>query len=135
MRPGVLAGRRSRLIRMKRFRLWASLILVLVMILGGLGAWWNFALRWQPHTITRNQAQIAKLLESAGWVSPGQTGPKLYMVSFRSCPDCIRYKTEEFPVLQAVGVDTRVIEIARADYNGLARSTPAERATVAELWL
>jgi hypothetical protein len=120
---------------MKRFRLWASLTLVLVVILGGLGAWWNYDLRWRPHTITKNQAQIAKLLESAGWVSPGKTGPKLYMVSFRSCPDCIRFMTEEFPALQAAGVDTRVIEIARADYNGLAKSTPAERATVAELWL
>jgi hypothetical protein len=120
---------------MKRFRLWASLTLVVVVILGGLGAWWSYDLRWRPHTITKNQAQIAKLLESAGWVSPGQTGPKLYMVSFRSCPDCIRFKTEEFPALQAAGVDTRVIEIARADYNGLAKSTPAERATVAELWL
>jgi hypothetical protein len=57
------------------------------------------------------------------------------MVSFRSCPDCIRFEQTEFPRLQAAGVDTRVIVIARADTNGQPHSTPAERATVAELWL
>ena len=120
---------------MKRFRLWASLVLIAVVVLGGLAAWWNFDLRWRPHTITRNQGEIARLLEGAGWVSPGQTGPKLYVVSYRSCTDCIRFKAEEFPKLQAAGVDTRVIEIARADLNGVSKSTAAERATVAELWL
>ena len=44
-------------------------------------------------------------------------------------------KTEVFPKLQEAGVDTRLIAIARADLNGVAKSTPAERATVAELWL
>jgi hypothetical protein len=57
------------------------------------------------------------------------------MISFRTCPDCIRFRTEEFPRLHDKSVDTRVIEIARRDVNGLARSTPAERATVAQLWL
>jgi hypothetical protein len=32
-------------------------------------------------------------------------------------------------------VDTRVDQIARRDLNGVAQSTPAERATIAELWL
>jgi hypothetical protein len=32
-------------------------------------------------------------------------------------------------------VDTRVIVIARRDVNGLSKSTPVERATVAQLWL
>ncbi|MDP3746522.1 MAG: hypothetical protein Q8Q88_05660 [Phenylobacterium sp.] len=120
---------------MKRFRLWAILILIAAVILGGLYAWWRYDLRWRPKTITRNQAEITKLLESSGWVSPGHTGPKLYMVSFRTCPDCIRFKQEEFPGLHAAKVDTRVIEIARRDYNGVSKSTPAERATVAELWI
>ena len=31
-------------------------------------------------------------------------------------------------------MDTRVILVARRDYNGVAKSTPTERATVAELW-
>ena len=120
---------------MNRFRLWASLALVFAVVVGGFGFWWNHELRWRPHTIAKNQAEIAKMLESSGWVSPGNTGPKLYMVSFRSCADCLRFKTEAFPALQQAGVDTRVIEIARADHNGVAQSTPVERATVAELWL
>jgi hypothetical protein len=120
---------------MRKFRLWAILGLIFVVIGAGLAAWWNADLRWRPHTIKKNQAEIAKILESSGWVSPGDTGPKLYMISFRSCPDCVRFKAEEFPGLQEAGVDTRVIEIARADVNGVANSTPAERSTVAELWV
>lgn len=119
---------------MKNFRLWAILALVLAAVGFGLWAWWNYDLRWRPHTIKRHQAEIARILEQSGWVSPGLTGPKLYMVSFRTCPDCIRFKEEEFPKLHEAGVDTRVIEIARADKNGVPKSTPVERATVAELW-
>ena len=124
---------------MNRFKLWASVTLIAAV--AALGAWavWNFELRWRPHTVARHQAEIAQLLQSSGWVSPGQKdgakGPVLYMVSFRSCPDCIRFKTEELPGLQAKGVDTRVIEVARRDVNGLSKSTPVERATVAQLWI
>jgi hypothetical protein len=57
------------------------------------------------------------------------------MVAFPTCPDSLRFKTEEFPKLHAKGVDTRVIEVARRDVNGVAKSTPAERATVAQLWI
>jgi hypothetical protein len=57
------------------------------------------------------------------------------MVGYRSCEDCVRFKAEEVPKLLKAGVDVRVIEIARRDKNGIAKSTPAERATVAELWL
>ena len=38
-------------------------------------------------TITRHQAEIAALLQRAGWVSPGYGGPKLYEVGFRSCEE------------------------------------------------
>lgn len=101
----------------------------------GAGAYlWNTDLKWRPKTITKHQAEITKIVESAGWVSPGLTGPTLYMVGFRSCPDCVRFETEEFPALHAVGVDTRVILIARPEKNGVAKSTPVERATVAEMW-
>jgi len=120
---------------MKRFRLWATLGLVVLVTGGGLFAWWWYDLRWRPHVIKRDQAEIARILEGAGWVSPGLTGPKLYMIGYRSCPDCIRFKAESFPTLHAAGVDTRVIEVALRDRNGIAESTPAERATVAELWV
>lgn len=120
---------------MKNWKLWAGLVAVVVVIGAGWGAWWNFELRWRPKTITKNQAQIAKILEGSGWVSPGLKGPKLYMISFRTCPDCVRFKKEEYPRLHKAGVDTRLIEIARADRNGVPKSTPVERATVAELWI
>ena len=120
---------------MKRFQLWAIVALGVALVGAGGWAYWNYQLRWQPKTITKHQEEITKILETSGWVSPGKTGPKLYMVSFRTCPDCVRFKAEEFPLLHAANVDTRVIEIARADHNGVAKSTPAERSTVAELWL
>lgn len=120
---------------MKNWKLWAGLAAVVVVIGAGWWAWWNFELRWRPKTITRNQAEIAKILEGSGWVSPGLKGPKLYMISFRTCPDCVRFKKEEYPRLHKAGIDTRLIEIARADRNGVPKSTPVERATVAELWI
>lgn len=110
-------------------------VLIAVVVIGAVGTYWWFDLRWRPKTITRHQAEIAQILEQAGWVSPGLTGPKLYMVGFRSCPDCVRLKAEEFPKFHKAGVDTRVIEIARGEYNGVMKSTPVERTTVAELWI
>lgn len=120
---------------MKKLRLWLIAILVVAVAGGGLFGWWSLDYRWRPHTITKHQAEIAKILQQSGWVSPGLPGPKLYMVSFRSCPDCIRFEAQAFPKLHAAKVDTRVIVIARADSNGLPKSTAPERATVAELWL
>jgi hypothetical protein len=120
---------------MKKFMRGAIALLVLAVIAAGAYGYWNMELRWRPKTITKNQAEIAKILETAGWVSPGLKGPKLYMVSFRTCPDCVRFKHEEYPGLHKAGVDTRLIEIARADRNGVPKSTPAERATVAEMWV
>jgi len=119
---------------MQRLRLGFA-IAVIVLILGGaFWLWWNFDLRWRPRTLTKDQAPIAKILDTAGWVSPHLTGPRLYLFAYRACPACIRFEDEALPKLQAAGVDTRVIVIARADKNGLIRSTAPERATV-ELWL
>jgi hypothetical protein len=120
---------------MTSFRIWAVVVLVLALAGAGGWAWWNYDLRWRPKTITRHQQEIVRILESSGWASPRLSGKRLYMVSFRTCPDCIRFKEEEFPKLHAKEVDTRVIEIARRDVNGVPKSTPAERATVAQLWL
>jgi hypothetical protein len=119
----------------RSWRLWAVLALVVGVAVGGVWAWWNFELRWRPKTVTKHQAEIAAILQSAGWVSPNLTGPKLYMVSFRDCPDSARFRTSQFADLHKAGVDTRVILIARRDENGAAKSTPAERATVAQLWI
>jgi hypothetical protein len=81
------------------------------------------------HTLLKHAGRIRSLLRGAGWVSPGLKGRVLYMISFRSCPDCIRFETEEFPDLHKAGVDTRVIMVARRP-----KSTAPERTGVAELW-
>lgn len=121
---------------MRKFKLWASLVLILAIVGGVAFAYWNFELRWRPKVIIRHQAEITRILEHSGWVSSDGAGPKLYMVSFRSCPDCIRFKSEEAPRLRKGGVEIREILVARRDSEGgLPRSTPAERATVAELWV
>ena len=120
---------------MKTLRLWAVTILALGVIGGGLYLWWRMDLRWRPHEITKHQDEIGKILEGSGWVSPGLTGPKLYVLVYRDCADCARFEESQFPDLQKAGVDTRVIAIARADVNGAPKSTAAERAVVAELWV
>lgn len=119
---------------MRKFGLWAGAVAAVLVLVGGLYEWWSLDLRWRPKTIKRHPEEIAKTLEGAGWVSPRNAGPKLYMISYRSCTDCIRYEAEEFPKLHKAGVDTRVVVIARPDKNGVQSSTPEERATVAELW-
>jgi hypothetical protein len=116
-------------------KLIAIALLLALAVAAGLTAWWWFDLRQRPTVITRNQAEIASLLEAAGWVSPGRTGPRLYMVSYRDCPGCEQFSAENLADLHQAQVDTRIIVIARPDLNGQAQSTPAERATVADLWL
>lgn len=120
---------------MRRFRIWASVVLVAAVVLAGVWAVWNFELRWRPKTIDHRQGEIANLLKQAGWVSPGPGARLLYVVCYHGCPDCARLESQLLPDLRAKGVETRVIEVARPDLNGLQRSTPAERATVAQLWL
>jgi len=110
-------------------------VLSALTVVVAVGAYWWFDLRWRPKTITKHQAEIAQILEQAGWVSPGPTGPKLYRVGLSSCPNCVRLNAEGFPKFHKAGVDTRVIEIARGEYNGVMKSTPVERTTVAELWI
>ncbi|MBQ1543611.1 hypothetical protein C5708_14740 [Caulobacter sp. CCUG 60055] len=119
---------------MKRFKVWASIVLVAAAVLAGLYAWWSLDLRWRPTTLKKNAPQIAAALQSAGWVSPGLKGPKLYIISYRACEDCILFEKTKMPALRAAGVETRVIMTPRPTRNGVVRSSPAERATIAELW-
>ncbi len=92
----------------------------------------------RPVVLTHDVAQIQSALAGAHWVSPGVTTPgsqrALYMVSFRTCPYCRLFEDTQFARLQKAGIDTRLIMVARRDRDGEARSTPVERATVAELW-
>jgi hypothetical protein len=120
-------------------RLWLKIGLGVAAALAAAGAivyyLWDSDWRWQPHTLAKDQDEIAKSLDQSGWVSPHLTGPKLYVVVYRTCPACLAFEAAEFPKLQKADIDTRVIVIVRPDVNGQALSTSAERATVAELWL
>jgi hypothetical protein len=120
---------------MRSVRLWLVCALILAVVAGGAWTWWRLDLRWRPHTIGSHQAEIARILDTAGWVSPHLPGPRLYMLTYRACPACVWFERTELPKLRAAGVDTRIIVVALPDQNGLAYSTPAERATVAELWV
>ncbi len=120
---------------MRRFLFGLALIGVLVVAGAIVFLMWDLDWRWQPHTIAKNQTEIASALEQAGWVSPHLTGPKLYVIAYRNCPACTQFEQAEFPKLQAAEVDYRVIMVARADVNGQTLSSPTERATVAELWI
>jgi len=122
---------------LRRFLVWSALaaLVGLVLAVGGYWAYWNFYARFQPVTITRGQAEIQRLLDEASWLSPGGGGEPVYVVTFRENLAGQRYEAEEFAKLRAAGAEPRIIVFARADREGLAQSTAAERATVAELWL
>lgn len=82
------------------------------------------------HKLLIDEDKIKAALEGAGWVSPNPKNDRfVYMVSFRSCPDCIRFEQEEFPKLAKGGLSPRVIVVTRR-----ARSTLPERSGSAELW-
>ncbi|WP_428151035.1 hypothetical protein [Brevundimonas sp.] len=122
---------------MRRFLIWSALAVVIGLALAGGGYWayWNFYARFQPVTISRNQAEIQRLLDEASWVSGGGGGEPLYVIGYRDSASTQRYEREETEKLRAGGVEARVIVYARPDREGQVQSTPAERATVAELWL
>jgi len=121
--------------------------LLMILVLGGAAAagyfYWDHEYRWAPHVITKDQDEIAKILDASGWVAPpppststpGASAPKLYMIAYRGCEDCARFEQAALPALRKAGVDARVIMIARADVNGQPKSTAGERSTVAELWV
>ncbi len=122
---------------MRRFLIWSALAVVIGLALAGAGYWayWNFYARFQPVTISRNQAEIQRLLDEASWVSGGGGGEPLYVIGYRDSASTQRYEREEAEKLSAGGVELRSIVFARPDREGQIQSTPAERATVAELWL
>lgn len=122
---------------MRRFFVWSALaaLIGLVLAVGAFWAYQHFYARFQPVTVTRNQAEIQRLLDESSWVSSGGGGEPLYIIGYRDSAAMQRYEREEAPKLRAAGVEVRIVVFARPDREGLARSTAAERATVAELWL
>lgn len=122
---------------MRRFLVWSALAALIGLILAGVAYWayWNYYARFQPVTVTRNQAEIQRLLDESSWISAGGGGEPLYIIGYRDSASMQRYEREEVPKLRAAGIDARIIVFARPDREGLPQSTAAERATVAELWL
>ncbi|MGZ9099345.1 MAG: hypothetical protein ACXW3O_06550 [Brevundimonas sp.] len=122
---------------MRRFLIWSALAAVIGLVLAGGGYWayWNYYARFQPVTVTENQAGIQRLLDESSWLSAGGGGEPLYIIGYRDSAAMQRYEREEAPKLRAAGVEVRIIVFARPDREGLAQSTAAERATIAELWL
>ncbi len=122
---------------MRRFFVWSALAAVigLAVAIGGFWAYHHFYARFQPVTVERNQKPIQDLLEQSSWISAGGGGEPLYIIGYRDSAAMQRYEREEVPKLRAAGVEARIILFARPDREGLAQSTAAERATVAELWL
>ncbi|HWQ85169.1 hypothetical protein [Brevundimonas sp.] len=122
---------------MRRFFVWSALaaLIGLVLAIGGFWAYQHFYARFQPVTVQRNQASIQRLLDESSWISAGGGGQPLYIIGYRDSAAMQRYELEEAPKLRAAGVEVRIIVFARPDREGLAQSTAAERATVAELWL
>jgi hypothetical protein len=122
---------------MRRFFIWSALAAVIGLVLAGVAYWayWTYYARFQPVTVNRNQAEIQRLLDEASWVSAGGGGAPLYIIGYRDSQAMRDYEREEIPKLRAAGVEARIILFARPDREGLAQSTAAERATVAELWL
>nr|WP_314122145.1 hypothetical protein [uncultured Brevundimonas sp.] len=122
---------------MRRFFLGSVVAAVVGLLLAGAGYWayWNFYSRFQPVTISRDQAEVQRLLDEASWVSDGAGGQPVYIVTYRDSASGHRYQRDEVAKLRAAGVEARFILFARSDLEGATRSTAAERATVAELWL
>ncbi|HFB54465.1 MAG TPA: hypothetical protein ENJ46_00955 [Hellea balneolensis] len=111
----------------KIFKLGSALIsLVLVLAIG-----WYVVFAGSAKPITNNVAELEQTLSEMGWVSPGISDEHvLYEISFRSCPACASFHKNEFPKLQAMGVDTRLFVFSL----GPQRSKPKERAVIAELY-
>lgn len=122
---------------MRRFLIWSAVAALVGLILAGVGVWayWTFFGQYQPVVVSRDQAEIQRLLDESSWVSEGGVGTPVYVIGYRDSGAMRRWAAEQAPGLQLGGADVRYILIARPDREGLTQSTAAERATVAELWL
>ena len=64
---------------MRKILVWSALAIVIALAVaaGGYWAYWSMYARFQPTVISRNQAEIQELLDSASWVSEGGGGTPL----------------------------------------------------------
>ena len=74
-------------------RLWQAIgmmIAFVAIVIAIVFLWWDLDVRWRPHALAKDQIQILRLLQTAGWVSPGGGQSKLYVVAVRDCAACER---------------------------------------------
>lgn len=122
---------------MRRFFIWSALAALIGLLLSaaGYGVYWYGFARLQPVTIAGDADEVQQLLERSSWVSDGGPGAPVYIVGFHASDGMRRYLREEVPRLRAAGAEPRIVLFAQADEGQRSRSSAAERATVAELWL
>lgn len=122
---------------MRRFLIWTLLaaLVGLALAAGGFWAYWSMYARFQPVTITRNQADIQQLLDASPYLSAERGGVPIWIVGYRDSAATQGFVGTEADRLRAGGIEPRILLFARPDRDGVAQSTAAERATVAELWL
>ncbi|MBB5745157.1 hypothetical protein [Brevundimonas variabilis] len=122
---------------MRRFLIWTLLAAVVGVALaaGGFWAYWSMYARFQPVTITRNQAEIQLLLDASPYLSAERGGVPIWIVGYRDSAVTQAFAGAEADRLRAGGIEPRIVLFARPDRDGVAQSTAAERATIAELWL
>ena len=90
-------------------------------------------LKLQAYTLTEQTQELETLLAEMPWVSKSLSErlsdtKAVYQFSFRTCPPCIRFKTEGWPELEAAGIEPRLVMTARRS-----KSTADERTAVVEL--
>ena len=70
---------------MRRFLIWTLLaaIVGLALAAGGFWAYWSMYARFQPVTITRNQAEIQQLLDGSPYLSAERGGVPIWIVGYR----------------------------------------------------
>lgn len=91
------------------------------------------ALQMRATELTVQTQELETLLSEMPWVSERMSIDRpdikpVYQFSFRTCPPCISFKTEGWPVLEAAGLEPRLIMTARRS-----KSTADERTAVVEL--
>lgn len=116
-------------------RILGLLVASVALVAAGYWGVWAWFGQFQPVTVQHNQTEISQLLEAAPWVSEGGGAQAVYVVGYRDDEALGRFRAEQAPGLRAAGVDLRYLAFARPDAGGVAQSTAAERATVAELWM
>lgn len=123
---------------MRRFLIWSGLAALVGLVLAVIGVWayGHFYARFQPVTIDRNQAEVESLLQQASWIADAEGGePPVYVVGAHDDAMMRTWLDEEADKVRAAGAQVRVIVFLPQGQDGKAGGSPAERATLAQLWL